>query len=191
MKSFKIALFILISLILFESLIKAASALAKAPPQFASQMKGFLNDYKQSNIDANESPLQYKTNLLTFLKSILESYQNPYPFKPFHQAIREPFDYYTWGNNFLKPLIIKEQSKLEGSNNFEDLQQRLNKGENVVILSNHQTEADPQVHLLPTTHIQLYSTLHTTPTLCIVYMYASTIAQILHINLIHNLSYII
>ena len=121
-------------------------------------MKGFLNDYKQSNIDANESQLQYKSNLLTFLKSILESYQNPYPFKPFHQAIREPFDYYTWGNNFLKPLIIKEQSKLEGSNNFEDLQQRLNKGENVVILSNHQTEADPQVHLLSTTNIQ--PTLH-------------------------------
>jgi glycerol-3-phosphate O-acyltransferase len=49
------------------------------------------------------------------------------------------------GNEFLKPMIILEQSKVEGVNNIKEVQSLLERGENVVILSNHQTEADPQV----------------------------------------------
>lgn len=52
------------------------------------------------------------------------------------------------GNDFLRPLIIEEESKLEGVENANQILEKLKKGENVVILSNHQTEADPQVHVL-------------------------------------------
>ena len=49
------------------------------------------------------------------------------------------------GNEFLKPLIILDQSILRGGENAKKISEYVANGENVVILSNHQTEADPQV----------------------------------------------
>ena len=49
------------------------------------------------------------------------------------------------GNEFLKPLIILDQSILRGGENAKKISDYVANGENVVILSNHQTEADPQV----------------------------------------------
>ena len=49
------------------------------------------------------------------------------------------------GNDFLRPLVIDEDSKVFSVEMCKDIEAVLNKGENVVILSNHQTEADPQV----------------------------------------------
>jgi hypothetical protein len=51
------------------------------------------------------------------------------------------------GNEFLKPLIILDQSILRGADNLNKISEYVAKGDNIVILSNHQTEADPQVCL--------------------------------------------
>ena len=108
-------------------------------------MQQFLDEYASSNLEANESPEKFKENVLTFLKTVQQAMKDPYQFQPFHTAIRDPFDYYKWGNDFLKPLIIMNQSILRGASNVEKIQEYIAKGENVVLLSNHQTEADPQV----------------------------------------------
>ena len=42
-------------------------------------------------------------------------------------------------------MIISEQSKLEGREHIAQIEEYLAKGDNVILLSNHQTEADPQV----------------------------------------------
>jgi 1-acyl-sn-glycerol-3-phosphate acyltransferase len=45
----------------------------------------------------------------------------------------------------MRTLIIKEQSQVLGLENMKSIQEAVDRGENVVILSNHQTEADPPV----------------------------------------------
>jgi hypothetical protein len=45
---------------------------------------------------AKQTPEQFKTNIFTFLKLITDAYKSPYQFKPFHQALRQPFDLYAW-----------------------------------------------------------------------------------------------
>lgn len=49
------------------------------------------------------------------------------------------------GNDFLRPLVILQKSKIEGAEYAQKILKTLERGENVIILSNHQTEADPQV----------------------------------------------
>ena len=49
------------------------------------------------------------------------------------------------GNDFLHPLVILKKSKIEGAEYAKKILETLERGENVIILSNHQTEADPQV----------------------------------------------
>jgi len=79
------------------------------------------------------------------LKEVLTAFLAPYQFKPYHQAIREPFDYYKWANDFFRPLVIADRSRLLGVDHANKILTQLAAGENVVMLSNHQTEADPQV----------------------------------------------
>lgn len=42
-------------------------------------------------------------------------------------------------------MIISERSKLEGRENVDKIEEYIQRGDNVIFLSNHQTEADPQV----------------------------------------------
>ena len=45
----------------------------------------------------------------------------------------------------MKPLVIMENSRLFDLQHFKDIEKKLSEGKNIVLLSNHQTEADPQV----------------------------------------------
>jgi glycerol-3-phosphate O-acyltransferase len=31
--------------------------------------------------------------------------QSPFTFPPYHKALREPFDYYMFGQNYIRPLV--------------------------------------------------------------------------------------
>eukprot|EP01035_Chromulina_nebulosa_P019310 gene19310-25171_t len=124
----------------------AAKAADGSVPQYVVKMlSDFLEEYTESNVEAHSAPEVFASNVMTFLKSVQTALVNPYQFKPFHSAIREPFDYYKWGNEFIKPLVIFENSKFVGSEYAKSILDQVSKGENVVILSNHQTEVDPQV----------------------------------------------
>lgn len=59
-------------------------------------MTMFIEEYAESNLQANEPPERFKENVFTFLKSVQHALKDPFKFDPFHQAIREPFDYYKW-----------------------------------------------------------------------------------------------
>ena len=45
--------------------------------------------------------------------------------------------------NYVRNLIDFENSVLGGSDNLDKIEQYLSQGHNVVVLANHQTEADP------------------------------------------------
>jgi hypothetical protein len=59
-------------------------------------MSLFLDEYAESNMQANEPPERFQSNVFTFLTSVQHALKDPYKFEAFHEAIREPFDYYKW-----------------------------------------------------------------------------------------------
>lgn len=95
--------------------------------------------------------------LCQFLDFIIEQLKTPYPFKPYHERITTPFDYYQFGLDFLRPLVIFSRSKVLGLKNIDKIAQQLNEGDNVILFANHQTEPDPQAIdlLLEQTHPKL------------------------------------
>jgi len=84
-------------------------------------------------------------------------FERPFVFEPYHQKMRQPFDYYQFGLDFVRPLIDLPHSKVHGFNIVNEIDRQLKQGENVILLANHQTEADPQVIsiLLGQTHPSL------------------------------------
>ena len=81
----------------------------------------------------------------TYLDLIKEQLKEPFVFAPYHKQILLPFDYYNYGLEFLKPLVDLPHSSLAGIDNIRHIEKELAQGHNVILLANHQIEADPQV----------------------------------------------
>jgi len=115
---------------------------------FTKGMKVFFATYLKSHVIARTPDDEYREMLNVTLTRFLDSVaqKEPYTFEPFHEAVRGPrFDYYSWGNRFFRPLIKYRSSRVDGLEHVQKIQSLLADGENVVLIGNHQTEADPQV----------------------------------------------
>lgn len=91
-----------------------------------------------------------------FLKLVIEQLKHPYAFQAFHQRVVEPVNYYKFGLDIVRPLIIFSKSKVRGLQYVAAMEAAIAKGENVILFGNHQTEPDPQAIslLLEKTHPQ-------------------------------------
>ena len=69
--------------------------------------------------------------------------ESPFIFDNYHKQVREPFDYYEFGIDLIKPLIDTENSSVIGIENLDKIKTHLDNKENVILFSNHQIEADP------------------------------------------------
>lgn len=79
------------------------------------------------------------------LWSVGEQVKHPFEFEPYHRLVTEPFDYYTFGIEFFRPLVDKGHSTLSGRDHLQQIAAQLAARENVIFLANHQSEADPQI----------------------------------------------
>jgi glycerol-3-phosphate O-acyltransferase len=70
---------------------------------------------------------------------------HPTTFSHFHASERFPFDFYEFGRSFILPLIDKPHSFITGHENLLSIIEATDRGENVILLANHQTEIDPQI----------------------------------------------
>ncbi len=115
------------------------------PPPIARTLDKFCRSYQEA-IENNGKPFnEYRGILTTFVNLVIEELKSPSTFEPYHQQIRAPFDYYQFGLEIVRPLIIFEKSTLHNFPALEAMNKQLKEGENVILLANHQTEPDPQI----------------------------------------------
>jgi len=108
-------------------------------------LKNFYNSYRAAVQQSGQSMEAYQPLYDTLLKLVTQQLKAPYPFQPYHQAIRAPFDYYRFGLELIRPLIDIDHSSVQGKENLQAITEALSKKENVILFSNHQTEIDPQI----------------------------------------------
>jgi len=59
-----------------------------------------------------------------------------------HEGILEPYDYFEFGQEYVKPLVDFDKSWVRNPELWEEASAAMKRGENVVLLANHQSEAD-------------------------------------------------
>ncbi len=84
-----------------------------------------------------------KKLLHKYLSLIKQELANPYPFGIYHQQETSPIDFYSFSIDFFSPFIDKNECNILGKDHIGEILEILEKGENVILLANHQTEADP------------------------------------------------
>jgi glycerol-3-phosphate O-acyltransferase len=107
-------------------------------PRHAKLLEQFCMSYRKIE-GTSESVIS------RFLDFIQRQVDHPFRFQPYHEKIRRPLDYYQFGLDFIRPLINFSSSTVSGIETLHQIDEQLQKGENVVLLANHQTETDPQI----------------------------------------------
>ncbi|XP_015875079.3 glycerol-3-phosphate acyltransferase ATS12, chloroplastic [Ziziphus jujuba] len=127
--------------------IKKEAEEGRLPSNVAAGMEELYQNYKNAifqsgNPNADEIVF---SNMTAALDRIFLDVEEPFVFAPYHKALREPFDYYMFGQNYIRPLVDFRNSYVGNISIFNEMEEKLKEGHNIILISNHQTEADPAV----------------------------------------------
>jgi glycerol-3-phosphate O-acyltransferase len=114
------------------------------PEKYQKILHDFYNCYIATLERHGINPSSSESIFTTYLELVKEQVEHPFVFEPYHRHILHPFNYYQYGLEFLRPLVDLTHSSLQGSDTLQQITEALSKKENVILLANHQIEADPQ-----------------------------------------------
>lgn len=125
----------------------------KCPPQLVAGFKDFYENYSAAVLGSGVpvADEEFVTRVqASIADTVFNQFANPYTFPSFHQRILEPYDYYNFGQRYVGSLVNFNTSVVGNIERFGEINTQLAAGHNVVLLANHQTEADPGVfaHML-------------------------------------------
>ncbi|URD87242.1 glycerol-3-phosphate acyltransferase [Musa troglodytarum] len=127
------------------SCIRKKVEAGKLSSDIATRLEEVFYNYRNAVMQSRDSSASeiIPSNMAVAFDRILLDVENPFNFSPYHKAVREPFDYYMFGQNYFRPLVDFRTSYIGNLFLFFDMEKKLKQGHNIVLFSNHQTEADP------------------------------------------------
>ncbi|KAK8690968.1 hypothetical protein V6N13_074491 [Hibiscus sabdariffa] len=119
----------------------------RLPPNAAAGMEELYQNYRNAVFQSGDPAAAeiVLSNMAVAFDRVLLELEDPFVFEPYHKALREPFDYYMFGQNYIRPLVDFRNSYLGNLSIFNEIEEKLKQGHNVVLISNHQSEADPAI----------------------------------------------
>lgn len=129
----------------FIALLNQAQKKGWVTQQQFDHLEEFYVSYSQAVKENGKNMAAYEPVVTQYLEQVLQECKSPSQFEPYHQAVRAPFDYYRLGIEFFRPLIMFESSEIHYPQRINEIEDHIAKGENVILLANHQIEPDPQV----------------------------------------------
>ena len=107
---------------------------------FVNYRGALMKNKKEVDADGEASKM-----IASIAERVALQFLSPYTFPSRHERILEPFNYYLFGQRYCGNLINFDCSYVGNVEGFVKIQNQLNNGDNVVIMANHQSEADPGV----------------------------------------------
>ncbi|KAF6266197.1 glycerol-3-phosphate acyltransferase [Scenedesmus sp. NREL 46B-D3] len=143
----------------FKGILAKLVEAGKLPPKLQAGWVDFYDNYRaavESSGAPNAELLATKVQC-SIADCVLNQFVDPYTFPSAHKRLLEPYNYFNFGQRYVGTLIDFSNSVLGHADRWSKIQQQLAAGENVVLLANHQTEADPGVfaHMLAASHPSL------------------------------------
>ncbi|MEW5307090.1 MAG: hypothetical protein WDW36_009508 [Sanguina aurantia] len=144
----------------FFGKMEADAAVGRFPKKLIPVWQDFYNNYRNAIVG---SGVQGANELLaskiqaTIADCVMLQLVQPYTFPSVHKRILEPYNYYEFGQRYVGALIDFEASVLGQPERWATIEAQLAAKHNVILLANHQTEADPGVfaHMLAASHPEM------------------------------------
>ena len=90
---------------IFEIRLREGQKEGWLPEKEARLLVHFFQGYLATSTDP-ETRQEMAAWFTTFLALVREILHSPPRFQPYHAAVRAPFDYYTFGNDFFRPYRL-------------------------------------------------------------------------------------
>lgn len=140
--------------------MESDAAVGRFPKKLIPVWQDFYNNYRNA---VAGSGAQGANELLatkiqaTIADCVMLQLVQPYTFPSVHKRILEPYNYYEFGQRYVGALIDFQASVLGQPDRWAQIEAQLAAKHNVVLLANHQTEADPGVfaHMLAASHPEM------------------------------------
>eukprot|EP00204_Picochlorum_oklahomense_P000837 CAMPEP_0118797840 /NCGR_PEP_ID=MMETSP1161-20130426/298_1 /TAXON_ID=249345 /ORGANISM="Picochlorum oklahomensis, Strain CCMP2329" /LENGTH=433 /DNA_ID=CAMNT_0006725059 /DNA_START=15 /DNA_END=1316 /DNA_ORIENTATION=+ len=135
------------------AILKAGQGSGKIPERLIGAVNELYMNYKKAILGSGVSGAdeQFVAKVMASVCERVLLQLNPeasYTFPSYHARILEPYNYYNFGQRYIRGLVDFHTSILGNEDGFREVEEQLKRGENVVLLANHQTEADPAVFAL-------------------------------------------
>ncbi|KAG6407582.1 hypothetical protein SASPL_130574 [Salvia splendens] len=87
--------------------IQKEAEAGRLPINIAQGMTELYHNYRDAVLRSGHPKADeiVMSNMAIVLNRIFSDVQDPFQFSPYHNAIREPFDYYTLGQKYIRPLV--------------------------------------------------------------------------------------
>lgn len=143
----------------FKGILAQLVKAGKLPEKLQAGWVDFYDNYKTTVESSGvDNPELVATKVqCTIADCVTNEFVNPYTFPSAHKRLLEPYNYYNFGQRYVASLINFNDSFLGHAERWGKIAEQLAAGHNVVLLANHQTEADPGVfaHMLATSYPNL------------------------------------
>ncbi|KAK9716149.1 hypothetical protein RND81_06G214000 [Saponaria officinalis] len=129
------------------SRLKKESEYGNLPVNVAYALEELYENYRNA-VFSSENPHAEEivlANMSAMLDCVFLEMEDSFLISPYHKAIREPYDYYAFGQNYIRPLIDFRTSFVGNIAIFREMEEKRQQGHNIILMSNHQSEADPAV----------------------------------------------
>jgi len=126
---------------------KVAEKADKLPDGMVDIINEFMRTYLLVVARQGRDPMSKVDVLKEYLGLVDQQLSEPFEFAPYHTAWTaendSPHDHLEMDTQFMEPMLDRSDSRLFGEERVREIEAHLANGHNVVLLSNHQTEADP------------------------------------------------
>ena len=68
--------------------------------------------------------------------------KQPYTFQSAHKMLQEPYDYFEFGQMYSRLLVDYNKSYLRNLEKWDEIAEKIKRGENIILTGNHQSESD-------------------------------------------------
>lgn len=94
--------------------LKEACSQGIVPEKQMLMLRNFCKTYLDGAVSNGWSREKSRVLLEQFLELIIQQVKEPYQFESFHRGVKEPFNYYQFGIELIRPLIKLDQTGLLG-----------------------------------------------------------------------------
>jgi glycerol-3-phosphate O-acyltransferase len=103
----------------------------------------FYTTHRQVALDYGTTPEDEEELWLEFVGHVIANIASPYAFPLYSRRVREPADLHRFGEAFWGSVVDWDLSSLRGIESLNLINDHCARGENVILVGNHQTEPDP------------------------------------------------
>ncbi|MGR3951461.1 MAG: 1-acyl-sn-glycerol-3-phosphate acyltransferase [Chlamydia sp.] len=131
----------------FFSKIAAEIEALPLPEPIKQGLALFYQSYQRIILTLPEKDqiVSLKMALIAYPKLILKEFLEPFLFSHYHAKERQPFDFFQFGLDMVRPLVDETQECVLGIEHIQAIDTATRRGENTILFSNHQAEIDPQI----------------------------------------------